>query len=261
MRLGISTASFYPELIESAVKRSAALGFRVLEVFVNSEVESGADFGKRTGDLAREYGMEVVAYHPYTSFAESFYFFSEYGRRTDESVELYKKYFHTAAVMGARIFNFHGALSRLPVDPDRYCEVYSRLYRAAAEEGLVFSQENVYNYQAGTLGFIKQMRARLGGDVAFTLDIKQANRLGIAPADMLDAMGDRLVHLHISDFTASEECLLPGFGSFDYRSFLGRLNRAGAQTCVIEVYRHSYSEETEILAAKDSLMRYGFFSL
>ena len=75
MRLGISTASFYPELIESAVKRSAALGFRVLEVFVNSEVESGADFGKRTGDLAREYGMEIVAYHPYTSFAESFYFF------------------------------------------------------------------------------------------------------------------------------------------------------------------------------------------
>ena len=261
MRLGISTASFYPELIESAVKRSAALGFRVLEVFVNSEVESGADFGKRTGDLAREYGMEIVAYHPYTSFAESFYFFSEYGRRTDESVELYKKYFHTASVMGARVFNVPGALARRPVDVDRYCEVYRRLYLAAAEEGLVFSQENVYNYQSGTLEFIRQMRARLGDGVAFTLDVKQANRLGIAPADMLDAMGDRLVHLHLSDFTAADDCLLPGAGCFDYRTFLGRLDRDGDQNCVIEVYRHSYQEETEILEAKDALLRYGFFSL
>lgn len=255
MRLGISTACFYPDLTESAVERCAALGMRALEVFVNSEAESGAEFGKRIRDAARAHGMEIVAYHPYTSFAESFYFFSEYARRTDESVELYKKYFHTAALMGARIFNFHGSLQRIPVGMDRYCEIYARLYRAAKEEGVVFSQENVHNYQSGSPDFIRGMRARLGGEVAFTLDLKQANRLGVAPADMLDAMGDRLAHLHVSDFSAGHDCVLPGRGTFDYDAFFAKLARREDLCCVIEVYHHSYAEDAEISAAKNRLLR------
>ncbi len=97
--------------------------------------------------------------------------------------------------------------------------------------------------------------------MAFTLDVKQANRLGIAPADMLDAMGDRLVHLHLSDFTAADDCLLPGAGCFDYRTFsrpAGPGRRSELRDRGIQAQLPRGDGDTE---AKDALLRYGFFSL
>lgn len=38
MRLGISTACFYPQPIEETMERIAALGFRIIEIFLTPKV-------------------------------------------------------------------------------------------------------------------------------------------------------------------------------------------------------------------------------
>ena len=44
MRLGISTACFYPQPIEETIERIAALGFRTIEIFFNTESEYDISF-------------------------------------------------------------------------------------------------------------------------------------------------------------------------------------------------------------------------
>ena len=48
--------------------------------------------------------MRLPPVHPYTSFAEPNFFFSDYPRRFDDGLELYKQYFHASAEFGARFF-------------------------------------------------------------------------------------------------------------------------------------------------------------
>ena len=91
------------------------------------------------------------------------------------------------------------------------------------------------------------MRRELGDECAFVLDTKQAVMSGYTPAALCRAMGERLVHVHLSDHTATESCLLPGAGSFDLRAFREELRAVGYTGDVItEVYRQAIRDDAAL---------------
>ena len=64
MRLGISTACFYPLPLEEAVDRIAALGFDLIEIFFNTESEYEPAFLDLLSDRLRAHGISDVSIHP-----------------------------------------------------------------------------------------------------------------------------------------------------------------------------------------------------
>ena len=70
-------------------------------------------------------------------------------------------------------------------------------------------------------------------------------------------MGDRLVNVHINDFSTEQSCLLPGDGTMDYADFFSRLRSIGYNGhTLIEVYRNNFREPVEIERALRVLGRY-----
>ena len=67
MRLGISTACFYPQPLEDTIPRISSLGFHLIEIFFNTEREYDPSFLSRLKSLADQNGIQIVSIHPYTS--------------------------------------------------------------------------------------------------------------------------------------------------------------------------------------------------
>ena len=94
-------------------------------------------------------------------------------------------------------------------------------------------------------------------ELRYTLDIKQARRAGRDWKEFIDAVGDRIVNVHINDFSAEQTCLLPGAGSMDYADFFSRLRGVGYDGhTLIEVYRSNFTDRAELARAVRTLSRF-----
>lgn len=259
MRLGISTACFYPLPLEEAVDRIAALGFDLIEIFFNTESEYEPAFLDLLSDRLRAHGISVVSIHPYTSLMEGMLLFSQYDRRTEDGLRQYRRYLAAGRRLGARYLTLHGERSMAretgPEDLERRCAVYRRLCAAAAEEGMTIAQENVAWCKSKEPAYLRALYENVP-ELRYTLDIKQAGRAGHDWREYLDVMGDRLVNVHINDWSEQANCLLPGQGDMDYQSFYRALRAAGynGQT-LIEVYSENYTADRELTDAADVLRR------
>lgn len=252
--VGISSACFYPQKTEETVSLIAGLGYARAEFFLNTHSEFSHGFLSELKRMCEASGITPVSVHPYFSFAESNTFFSDYDRRFDDGLELYKKYFYSAAAFGAKFFNLHGAFLQVNMPPEVYAERYTLLRRAALVEGIDLCQENVSRCLCGKADYLKALKDILGEDVSFTLDIKQANRAGEDPLTLAEIMGDKIKLCHINDFDAKNECLLPCSGTFDISKFLGLLKKFGySGDLITEVYSDNYFCLDEIKASKKRL--------
>ena len=81
MTIGASSACFYPDVTENSLERLGRLGIKTAELFLNSPSELKDEFVKTIIDIKNKYGINIVSLHPFQSFAESFYLFSNYERR------------------------------------------------------------------------------------------------------------------------------------------------------------------------------------
>ena len=251
MKIGISTACFYPDKTEDTLERIASLGFEEIEVFVNAPSESTVNFAHRLRDRAQGLGLEIIAFHPFTSFSETYCLFGSYETRRQDFYDIYRGYFEAAAAMGARVFNFHGCRSEWPIEVEKYCEIYAHLFHLAKVEGVRFSQENVRRHYAGHRDFVQDMKRILQNDVYFTLDVKQAKRCGEDPCSLRDAMGENLIHFHASDYLDDGACALPGQGICDYASILNEHIRSNNVSKVVEVYSTDYNQDNQLRDAAD----------
>ena len=246
MNIGISTASFYPMLLEDGIELAADLGYRRVEMFLNSESEYDPAFCKERRRQLDDLGIEVISMHPYTSAMEGHLLFSDYPRRTADALDQYRRYFEAAALLGARYFTFHGELLRsrgLPrssPDAARY-DTYADLCRTARECGIQFTQENVSWCKSADPEFLRGLYDHVP-DLAFTLDTKQAVRAGYTWSDYVDTVGDRIVNLHVSDYSKETDCLLPGQGECDFSALFSALESCGYEgNAIVEVYQTDYS--------------------
>ncbi|MBS7224049.1 MAG: sugar phosphate isomerase/epimerase [Clostridiaceae bacterium] len=254
MKIGISTACFYPRPLEEGIAHIAALGLREIEIFFNTDSEFRPPYTAGLARLLREHDLNLVSVHPYTSLMEGILLFSDYARRTEDGFEQYRRYFATAAELGARYLTLHGermmpGMQETPAAAERKLERYRRLCQTAKEEGMIVAQENVAWCRSSDPAYLQRLFENIP-ELRYTLDIKQAHRAGHQWQEYFEIVAPRLVNVHINDFDEAHSCLLPGEGSLDYDALFSALRGAEYHKQVlIEVYSSNYAEESQIADA------------
>lgn len=252
MKIGASTANFYPLPIEQALDTLLNADFRTVEIFLNAPSEREPHFIKQLNRRLLEAGATVPALHPYSSFTEPFFLFSAYERRFADGLEEYKRQFEAAAILGAPYLILHGDRQHGILSVEQSLERYEALYDLGRTFGVSVAQENVVHYRSADLSYLRALRDTLGDKAHFVFDIKQAVRCGLSAQEVLEVMGDRLVHVHISDHTPDQDCLPPGKGAFDYPSFLKALSNHGYRgSLILELYRNGFDSVIDLQQSAD----------
>ena len=252
MKIGISTGCLYPALTEHSFDQLIEAGFDLFEVFFNTFSELEPDALERMLYICQKHGAAVVSLHPFTSSFESYLLFSGYERRFRDGVNFYEKFFRAAQRIGADKVILHGLTTNYPstITDSEYCRRFRILQERAACYGVTLLQENVCNFRSRELSFIRTMKEQLPTHAAFVLDIKQALRSELDPLTVAQTMGSRLRHIHVSDTTKEQRCVLPGCGCYDYRPLLQYLQQIHYEgDWMIEVYRSSFDHTQELVQA------------
>ena len=256
MRIGLSTACYYPQPTEEALAAVVEGGADCTEIFFNAFSELTPAFLGQLQTILAGGRTQVVSIHPFTSGMEPMLFFGDYPRRMEDGLEMYKLYFQALATLGGRYLVLHGAYQKKTTSYAQYLEAYGRLDELAKSFGVRISQENVGRCMSSQPALFRALRQAFP-DACFTLDLKQCLRCDYALEDFLDAMGPNLCHLHLSDADDRRDCLPVGEGSFDFASFLGRMHRAGYQgDGVLELYNHNYSQPDELWDSVRSIQKF-----
>lgn len=256
MKAGVSTACLYPKPVEESLYDLAVNGVSAVEIFVNTHSELKKSFAHGIAETLRRFDVKCLSVHPFTCEMEPMMFFSEYERRVEDMLEYYKLYFQFMNVVGADNFVFHGGKGSPNAPRETFCERYSRLYRLGKEFGVTVALENVARCQSGSAVFIRDIARLMGDECAFVIDTKQAVRAKENPFTMLEAMGKRIVHAHVSDAGELGDCLLIGKGRFPFRKFLSRLNELNPESGVmLELYRSSYTGISDLITSCNVLSK------
>lgn len=257
MEVGISTACFYPALVEDNIDRIAEMGGSCAEIFFNTFREMQEPFTNVLRERLESNLIRLVSVHPFTSLMEGIMLFSGYERRTEEGMEMYREFFRNAHSIGASYLTLHGerhmGIPESNAEIERKLKAYNELCDIAEEEGMVVAQENVVWCRSGDPDYIKLLYENVP-KLRFTFDVKQAHRSGKTWQDYLPAMRDRLVNIHINDFDDIHSCLLPGEGAMNYLLFFEYLRDIGYnEQVLIEVYAANFSDANQMKRSVDFL--------
>ncbi len=254
MSYGISTSCLYPMNTEESLELLGKRGVKTCEVFLNSICETKADFAKLLNSIKDEYGMEITAVHPFSSFSETFMLFSEYERRYMDVLDFYKRTFETTAMLGADISIIHGMrhIGKLPHEV--YFERFAELVESGKEYGVIVAQENVNGHFSARPAFLENMKSALGDNFKLVFDVKQAVRSGNDPVVLAEKFKNDIVRVHISDNNMQSDCLPPGKGDFNFKrlfSVMDSVNYCGDY--IIELYREGFGTVDELMESFDYL--------
>jgi len=254
MKIGVSTASLYNMHTEDALFTLAELGVKNAEIFLNSTNELSGEVFAFMKKTVADRGMNVISAHPFSSPMESLFLFSSYDRRVAEMLDMYKRYFEAMNELGAKIFVIHGAILSAKCSDERYEERLSLLIKEGAKFGITVAQENVSYCKSGNPDFLAKLSRDMGSEVKFVLDVKQARRAGCDPFGLVELLGEKIVHLHLSDCRGEKDCVPPGKGEFDFAKLFGELKKRGfGGDAVIELYRDNYGDYAELKKCADYL--------
>jgi sugar phosphate isomerase/epimerase len=228
-RVGLSTASVYPEPTAVAFELAAALGYDGVEVMVWTDPDSQDPAKLRR--LSERYSIPILAIHaPCLVITQRVW-------SSDGWVKLQRAQ-SAADRLGAQTVVVH--------PPFRWQRDYARNFRAglaamANETDVAFAVENMFPlrirdrevsaYQP-TWNVIEPDAVPYG---AYTLDLSHTAVSRSDALDLMAGMGNRLRHLHIADGTGinKDEHLVPGRGTQPCAEVLEHLARTGFDGHVI----------------------------
>lgn len=251
MKIGISTACFYPMETEKAIQTLSSLNIKNIEIFFNADCELKGDILNKIRDIVKSDELSVLSVHPYTSAVETMSLFGNYPRRYFDILDDYKRYFEIMSRWQSEIFVLHGALKSAKVDQELYFERYSALYDIGREYGITVAQENVSYCKSGSLQFLLNMKKYLGESCGFVLDVKQSIRSGLSPFQILEELGGSIKHCHLSDHNDHNDCIPVGKGRLDFQRFADELKKINYRgNIILELYENGYKNIDEL---KDSI--------
>jgi sugar phosphate isomerase/epimerase len=226
-RIGLSTASVYPESSAHAFGYAAGLGYDAVEVMVGIDALSQQTSAVK--QLADHHGVEICAIHsPCLLFTQRVWGTEPWGK-LERSAEM-------AAAVGAEVVVVH--------PPFRWQMEYAANFVdgiAALEEstGIAFAVENMYPWRASSR---RGMEMYLPGwdpseetYANATIDLSHAAIAHSDPVEMASRLGERLRHIHLTDGTGSakDEHLVPGRGSVGAEEFLRHASATGFRGDVV----------------------------
>lgn len=239
IRIGLSTASVYPENTEAAFRYAAEIGYDGVELMVWAEPASQSIATVQT--YARRYGVPVLAVHAPCLLISQRVWGADPAAKLDRSVR-------TAEVLGAETVVIHPPFRW----QRRYAEGFAdQVARLEEDSRVIVAVENMFPMRADTL-FGRKERAvrrleRRGGpgpgltafspsydptDTGFrhyTLDLSHTATAGTDALALAERMGEGLAHLHLADGrgAAHDEHLVPGDGTQPCAELCDRLVRTG----------------------------------
>lgn len=256
MECGVSTACFYPEETIEGLAHLGQLNVPCAEVFLNTARELTPAYANALSLILRKHQICIAALHPFTSGMETFFFATDYPTRIEDGYFLYRQYFAFCQMLNIPRFVFHGMSKGFLFPLERYAEHYLRLREMARGFGVDFLHENVVRCICSQPETILQLRELTREDIGFVFDIKQARRAQVNPLTMLEAMGAHVQHLHLSDFTSTCDCAVPGFGAEDFEAVAKKLRAIHFDgTAILEVYRSGFGEAQELAEGLSFLNR------
>jgi len=224
IRVGLSTASVYPENTEAAFRYAAELGYDGVELMVWAEAASQSVTTVR--GYARRYGVPVLAVHAPCLLISQRVWGADPVAKLERSVR-------TAEALGASTVVVHPPFRW----QRRYAEGFAEQVAELEETGdVVVAVENMFPMRADSLfgrgEKAAQRLARRGGpgwgltafspsydptDTGFghyTLDLSHTATAGADAMALAARMGPNLAHLHLADGrgAAHDEHLVPGEG-------------------------------------------------
>ncbi len=242
-RIGLSTASVYPESSAHAFTYAAQLGYDTVEVMVGIDALSQQTSAIK--QLSEHHGIPISAVHaPCLLFTQRVWGTEPWGK-LERSAEM-------AAEVGAEVVVVH--------PPFRWQREYARDFVngiAALENssGIAFAVENMYPWRASSR---RGMEMYLPGwdpseepYANTTIDLSHAAIAASDPIAMAKRLAGRLRHIHLTDGSGSakDEHLVPGRGAMGAGSFLRHLAKTGFDgEIVVEINtrRCSTREEREV---------------
>jgi sugar phosphate isomerase/epimerase len=243
----VGAMNFPGRSVKKEIHRIAEDGFDFLDLTIEPPatwLPDGAEIKRLCGDL----GLAIVGHTAwYLPLASPFKELRKQAR------ELYRRGLDSFAEAGVELVNVHPD-GRVPLhskDQIRKinAEAIAQLAQDAAPLGITIMVENLDRHFSD----VEDLRAVLDADpeLRFHLDVGHANlNLGLGAHNrterLLEAFGDRLAHVHLSDNRGGDQDLhLPlGAGSIDWKGVVRLLKGAGYDgTVTLEVF----SREREYL--------------
>lgn len=243
--VALSTASVFPEDMDSAFEVAAELGYDGVELMVWTEPDS-----QRLATVARaseRTGMPVLAVHaPCLAITQRVW--------TPDPAERLRRSAVLAASLGAPTVVLH--------PPFRWQRRYALGLARQVDElerahGVRIAMENMFPLRRGRLRWSSYTPGHdptKPGARWYTLDLSHTATAADDALALLDRMGDRLVHLHLADGTGLErdEHLVPGRGTQPCAEVCRRLGASGFEgTVVVEISTRrarSRNERLDMLA-------------
>jgi sugar phosphate isomerase/epimerase len=225
-KVALSTASCYPETCTTAFEMAASLGFDGVEVMVWTDPVSQDPDALR--GLSERYGVPVLAIHaPCLLLTQRVW-------STDPWAKLVR-----AREAAERV----GAPTVVVHPPFRWQRDYARgfvegIARMQGETDVRFAVENMFPWKARNREVVAYLPHwdLLEMDVPdVTLDLSHTAVSDSDAVRVLDALGDRLSHVHLADGSGSnkDEHLVPGRGTQPCADVLERLARSGFDGSVV----------------------------
>lgn len=229
VKVGLSTASVYPESTAVAFQLAARLGYDGIEVMVwNDPVSQDATALRRLSDY---HGVPVLAVHaPCLAVTQAVW--------TTDPWEKLRRGRAAAETLGASTVVVH--------PPFRWQRDYARrfregLNRMAGETDVRFSVENMFPLRFGAteVSVYSPHWDPVAEDYPhLVLDLSHTAVSRSDPLTVARDMGDRLSHLHLADGNGlpRDEHLVPGRGGQPCAQVLDLLTRRGfAGSVVVEI--------------------------
>lgn len=269
MVFGISTACFFPNLYtEQAVDIIGKSGIKNIEVFFSCLSEYKKSFIKDLSEQITDNGISVYSVHALSTQFEP-QLFTAQKRAKQEAQDIYRQVLEAASALKAQAYVFHGPSNlkhskKLVLDYPFIAETISSLADVAREYGIKLAWENVHWCWYSKPEFATELLKQPGlENLYFTLDIKQAAQAGYDPTDYIRNTADRLVNIHICDYSYNEERgvypVLPFKGRMNFESFKNTLKETGYNKALIyEVYRESYKDHADLFDNYNKIV--SFFS-
>lgn len=261
MKVGISTACFYPEYnTEDTLEVIKEAGFDLCETFLEAEYEMQPEFCTMLRKRADNLGIKIYSVHGFSSVFEPF-LMDRYDRRRSEMTEKFKSMCNAAKILGAKYYVFHGIRNNMKCeDMKLFASHMDNLCSIAEGYGINIAWENVCWCKSTNTDFIKSTVENMKKNIYFTLDIKQAVRGGEDPQHYLDVYGKNIRNVHINDADEENSCLLPGMGNMDIKNVIKRVSCVSEDIpFIIEVYRENFKDINDLKKAKKHIE--SFFNL
>ena len=252
MEAAVSTACLYPKALEESLYDLAVNGAGSVCIAVNTRSELKKSFAHGAANLLKRFDMKCSAVSGFSAETDQLMLFSDYERRVSDVLEYYKLYFNFMETVGSKVFIFDGPRAGCSID--MFCERYGRLLEIAQEFGIYPALRNVNHWQSGSTRFIREIAGKMGSSFSFVLDTRQAARSKESPFAFIDAAGNSVRSVLISDSSERGDNLPIGRGRFRFKEFLAKMQSTAPDAHIIlDLSRSSFNGISELLADYNKL--------